>query len=280
MARRRTARKRKRFETPSISALLPGTLEQGKPRKPRRRGAPRQRKRAGALSMVFTRWGFSHDVAALLVIAALAGLFILLSDARFIVETPTVSGNQILDAGDIIRRSGLEQTNIFLIQTDEVTRRLSLIPQVKEAHVRLGLPNRAEILITERQPALNYVREGETYWVDEEGRIFPASEFRIDLPVLLDDDRSASADDQHLDPALSQAILFLHASMPELNEFNYRRDFGLYFLSPEGWRVYLGDGQNMERKLRKWRIIRQQLLQDGGSVKAVDLRFDNVYVKR
>ncbi len=280
MARRRSARKRKRFEAPSISALLPGTLEKGKPRKPRGRGASRKRQRAPALSVVFARWGISHYIAALLAIAALASLFILLSDDRFIVETPTVSGNQLLDAGEIIRRAGLEQTNIFLVRTDEVARRLSLIPQVKEARVRLGLPNRAEILITERQPALNYVREGATYWVDEEGRIFPASEFRIDLPVLLDDDSSASVDEQHLVPGLSQAIIFLHASMPELNEFNYRRDFGLYFLSPEGWRVYLGDGQHMEKKLRKWRTIRQQLLQDGGSVKVVDLRFEKVYVKR
>ncbi|HFQ95648.1 MAG TPA: FtsQ-type POTRA domain-containing protein [Anaerolineae bacterium] len=278
--KRRTARnrKRKRFEAPSISALLPGTLQKEKAGRQRRRPALRKRKKPGVWEKVTARWGFSHYVAGLLAIVGLIGLFLLLTDPRFTIETPTVTGNQYLDAAEIIHRSEVDQTNIFLVQSDDIARRLSLIPQVKETQVHLGLPNRVVIAITERQPVLNYVRKGETLWVDDEGRLFPANEFRTDLPVLLDDDDFASPDGQHMDSALVQAILFLHASMPEITEFNYRSDYGLYFNSPEKWRVYLGDAQNMEAKLRKWQHIRPQLLQEGRPVKNVDLRFDNVYV--
>jgi len=278
--KRRTARnrKRKRFNAPSISALLPGTLNKGRSRRKRGHTTQRKRQSSAVWAKLVARWEFSHYVAALLAVIGVAALLLLLTEPRFTVETPVVTGNQYLDASQIIRQAGLDQANIFLVRGDDIARRLSLIPQVKDVRVRLGLPNRLTIAITERQPVLNYVREGETLWVDEQGYIFPAGEFRVDLPVLLDDDGSASPDGRHMDPVLSQAILLLHANMPETTEFNYRSDYGLYFLTPENWRVYLGDAQNMEAKLRKWQNIRPQLLQEGRSVENVDLRFENVYV--
>ncbi len=282
MARRRTARQRKRFEATSISTLLPGTLnkKKGTARNRGQRQAPRKRSKPNLWSKVSARWGFSHYVAMLLAIAGLLALFLLFTDPRFTIEQPAVAGNQYLDPAEVIRKSGLDQSNIFLIHADEIARRLSLIPQVKEAHLRLGLPNRAMISIVEREPILNYVREGETFWVDEEGHVFPANEFRLDLPVLLDDDDSASLDGSHLPPALTQAIAFLHVSLPEMNEFRYRNDYGLYFITPEGWRVMLGDSEGMEQKLSLWQSVRQQLLQDDRPIQSVDLRFGKVYVTR
>jgi cell division septal protein FtsQ len=179
----------------------------------------------------------------------------------------------------VLRRADVEQANIFLIDTRRVADQVRLIPHVKDARVQVGLPNHVRIRVVERQPVLNYVREGETFWVDDEGHIFQAPEFRIGLPVLLDDDSSAMTDPQHMDPALAQAIIALSQHMPELDEFRYRSDYGLYFITPEGWRVLMGDGERMDEKLRKWRSIRQQLLKRNRQVKIVDLRFENVYVR-
>ncbi|HHB91393.1 MAG TPA: FtsQ-type POTRA domain-containing protein [Anaerolineae bacterium] len=277
---RRTVRHRKskRFQAPSISALLPGTLSQARSGKKRPRSNARKRKKPDVWSKIVARWGFSHYVALLLALMGLVGLFLLFTDTRFTIETPTVLGNSYVDTAEVIRYADVERANIFLVHDDEIVRRLSLLPQVKEARVRLGLPNRLVIEVSERQPSLNYVRTGETFWVDEEGHLFPANEFRVDLPVLLDDDGTASPDGKHIDAALSQAVLFLAATMPEIAEFYYRSDYGLYFISPEKWRVYLGDAENMEGKLRKWEQIRRQLLQERRAVEIVDLRFDNVYV--
>ncbi len=275
-------RRRKRFQASSISALLPGTLEKGRKQQgsSRKTGRHTRKKgRAGALAKITARWEFSHYFAALLATIGLLGIFLLFTDPRFTVETPVISGNQYTDAHEIINMAALDNANIFTINPDQITARLSLIPQIKETRVRLGLPNRVSIQIIERIPMLLYVREGEVFWVDSEGKVFPAAELGTDLPVLLDDDNTASVDGQHLNPSLVQAITNLNASMPELNEFRYRRDYGLYFLSPEGWRVFLGDASHMTEKLLNWQSIRQQLLQQGRQIEIVDLRFNNVYVR-
>ena len=280
MARRRTTRKRKkRFQATSISALLPGTLSKGRKQPKRTRRSPRKRAKPGLWSKLSARWGFSHYFAMLLALSAAMALFLLVTDPRFVVASAEVQGAQYLDAEEVVKRASVERANVFLINPDETAERIRLISQVKDARVRVGLPNLVRITVTERQPVLNYVREGETFWVDEEGHIFLAPEFRIDLPVLLDDDSSAALDDRHMDPALAQAITALSQHMPDLNEFRYRRDLGLYFLTPEGWRVLMGDGGNMEEKLAKWRTIRQQLLNQRRQVETVDLRYDNVYVR-
>ncbi len=274
-------RKRKRFQASSISALLPGTLDKGRKRgqSQQTKRQPRRKRRSKFLARITARWEFSHYFAALLATIGLLGVFLLFTDPRFAVETPIVSGNQYTDTNEIISMAAVDHANIFTVNPDQITARLSLIPQIQEAHVRLGLPNRVSIDVMERAPMVLYVREGEAFWVDMEGKIFPAAELTADLPVLLDDDNSASMDGKRLDPSLIQAITTLNASMPELTEFRYRRDYGLYFLSPEGWRVFLGDADHMTEKLLNWQSIRQQLIQQGRQIEIVDLRFNNVYVR-
>ena len=283
---RRSSRSRKRtrrFEAPSISMLLPGTLRRGKRAsgQGRPRPKPRRQRRAsdGVLARVVARWRFSHYFALLLAVLAGVAFFLLLSDARFSIAQAQVTGNHYLPSDEILRRAGVTHANIFTLDAEEAAARVSLIPQVKEAHVRLGLPNRAVIVVIERTPVLNYVREGQMLWVDEEGHVFPAGDFRTDLPVLLDDDGSASEGGQHMNPALLRAMTWLSTVMPNLTEFNYRREYGLYFVSPEGWKVLLGDAEHMDEKLRRWETVHQQLLQQGRQVQSVDLRFQQVFVR-
>jgi len=64
-----------------------------------------------------------------------------------------------------------------------------------------------------------------------------------------------------------------------MNEFHYRDIYGLSFISPEGWRVYLGDGENMQNKLAMWQTLRQQILQENRTVKVIDLRYDRAYIQ-
>ena len=281
---RRSSRARKRtrrFEAPSISVLLPGTLRRGKRASGQRPSRPKSRRhhRTSVLARMVAHWRFSHYFALLLAVLAGVAFFLLLSDARFSIAQAQVTGNHYLPSDEILRRAGVTHANIFTLDADEAAARVSLLPQVKEAHVRLGLPNRAVIVVTERTPVLNYVREGQLLWVDEEGHVFPAGDYRIDLPVLLDDDGSASEDGQHVNPALLRAMTWLSSAMPDLTEFNYRREFGLYFVSPEGWKVFLGDAEHMEEKLRRWETVHQQLLQQGRQVQSVDLRFQQVFVR-
>ncbi len=286
MARRRSTRKRKRFGTPSIPVLLPGTRRQSAQASSSARartasGSARTGKRSGHpwLRKLTARWVFSHYMAGLLAVIGITGLFFLFTDPHFTIVAPQVEGLQSLDTAQVLRTARLDQANVFTLDVDQVAARLQLLPRVKRARVRLGLPNRALILITERDPVLLYVREGELWGVDEEGHLFSlGDDIRTDLPALLDDDASAS-DGHTMDVRLVQAVVQLHQKAPDLKEFRYRRKYGLYFLSPEGWRVYLGDARQMEAKLARWEAMHQQLLQQKRPVQEVDLRSKHIYVR-
>ena len=271
----RSAQKR-RFRTVSISSFFPKTLAKApRGRQPSRKSPTTARSRALA-----RKWRASHYVALLLMASSLALLILLFTDARFSVTQLTVSDNRYLSAEQIQQNTHLTRSNIFSIDPQQVALQMeTMLPQVKEAHVRLGIPNQIAIQIIEREPVLIYGHNGKGYWVDTEGHIFPAAVTRDDLPVLIDEDGSAKDETAILSPVIRQTIHQISEAIPETTEFHYRKVYGLFFISPEGWRVYLGDAENIETKLAMWQTLHQQLLQENRAVQVVDLRYDRVYIQ-
>ncbi len=274
------SRKKKRFNAASIPVLAPKTLKKGRRKQNSARKRRRQRSSSPFTKLRARSWGLSHYFALLLLLGSIATLGFLFTEERFDVPAIEITGNDYIDAGQIQRQAGMAGANIFTIDPTRVSARLATImPQIKEARVSLGLPNRAAIRIQAREPVLVYGHDSRTQWVDAEGRIFPAAEKRSGLPVLIDEDGAASVDGHHLDPAIWQAIQQITATIPGMNEFHYRDIYGLFFISPEGWRVYLGNGENMQNKLAMWQTLRQQIIQKNRSVKVIDLRYDRVYIQ-
>ena len=274
------SRKKKRFDAASIPSLAPRTLEKGRKKRTSGRKTTRKRKKKAFPWLKARSWGLSHYFAILLMTASIVLLGFLFTDSGFTLSAPEITNNGYTDAGKIQQQAGMTGANIFTVDPKHVSMRLAtVLPQVKEAHVRLGLPNQAAIQVIEREPVLIYGRGNQSQWVDAEGRIFPAAAGPSSLPLLIDEDGSASPDGIHLDPAIWQAIQQITISIPGMNEFHYRDVYGLFFISPEGWRVYLGDGKNMSNKLAMWQTLREQILQQNRPVKAVDLRYDRVYIQ-
>ena len=225
-------------------------------------------------------WSFSHYAAMLLMALSLTGLGLLFTDAQFSLAATSVAGAKNLDMVQVEQAAGVAGKNIFSVNPDKAALRLTtLMPQVKEARVSLGLPNRAVIHIVEREPALVFSDGNENRWVDAEGHIFPMTAEAADLPVLIDEDGSASPDGAHLAPGIIETMNQVLAGLPDVHTFHHRQVYGLYFISPEGWRVYLGNGGNVPHKLAMWRTLRQQILQENRQVKVIDLRSDRIYVQ-
>lgn len=282
MAKKETRRnqKHKRFNTTSIPALAPKTLKKGRKRQAARRKPARKRQSAIAARLHARAWGMSHYFAMLLALGGLSALIFLFTSSSFQITNPVVQDNRYVDASQILSNATIDHTNIFTIDPDQIALQLTtLLPPVKEAHLKLMLPNQAVLSIIEREPVITYARKNQSYWVDAEGRVFAAGETRPDLPVLIDEDGSASPDGYYLDAGISQMMQQIAATIPGMNEFHYRNAYGLFFISPEGWRVYLGDSANVQTKLTLWQTIRQQLLQEKRQVKVVDLRYDRVYIQ-
>jgi cell division septal protein FtsQ len=274
------SRKKKRFNAASIPVLAPKTLKEGRRKQNSARKVKRQRQSTFFSKLRARSWGLSHYFAFLLLLGSIAALAFLFTDGRFTVSAVEITDPGYIDAGQIQRQADIAGANIFTIDPKHVTMRLATVmPQIKETHISLGLPNRATILVQERTPVLIYGHGSQTQWVDEEGRIFPATATVSDLPLLIDEDGSASVDGIHLNPAIWQAIQQITATIPGMNEFHYRDIYGLFFISPEGWRVYLGNGENMQNKLTMWQTLRQQILQENRAVKVIDLRYDRAYIQ-
>jgi len=282
MARKGTQRnqKRKRFSAASIPALAPKTLEKGRKKRSARRKPARRRQSAISARLHARAWGASHYFAMLLALGSVIALIFLFTSSNFKITNPVVKDNRYIDTAKILSQANIEHANIFTIDPNRIALQLTtLLPPVKQAHLALNLPNQAVLYIIEREPVITYARGNQTYWVDAEGRIFAAGETRSDLPVLIDEDSSASPDGNHLDVGISHIMQQIATTIPGMNEFHYRNAYGLFFISPEGWRVYIGDSGNMQTKLTMWQTIRQQLLQEKRQVKVVDLRYDRVYIQ-
>jgi len=281
MAKKRRSRKKKEFSATSIPIFSPGSVKKGAEKSSgRRRSTQKRKKKDSFLNTLVRSWGFSHYVAILLIASSLAALAFLFTDTRFQATPPAISGTHYLTADQIMQQTQLAGKNIYTIAPANIAKQISIyLPQVKKVRVRLGLPDKIAIQITERQPVMVYGRGNKTMWADDEGHLFAATTHLDALPLLVDEDGSASPDEKHLNPDIWQAMQEIDSSIPGINEFHYRDVYGLFFISPEGWRVYLGKDGDMQKKLAMWQAIRQQLLKENREVKAVDLRFDRVYIQ-
>ena len=259
--------------------LAPRTLKKSGAKQ--RKKTTRQAREGNPPWQIAVDWDISHYAAMILILASFAAAIFFFTDSSFRAAAPQVKGNDYVESELIRQQAHLAGRNIYLIDPAKAASKVeTFLPQVQHAKVRLGLPNQVLIQVTERTPVLSYRRGGENLWADAEGRLFPATTELNTLPQLIDEDGSASRDGKNLNAGILTAIAEISTNIPGINEFHYRNVYGLYFVSPEGWNVYLGDGNNMSNKLSAWQKIRQQLLQENREIKAIDLRqYDRIYIE-
>ncbi|RME84863.1 MAG: FtsQ-type POTRA domain-containing protein [Caldilineae bacterium] len=268
-------RRKRRFASPSLAVLNPRTLFSAKGRKQRQ---PRP-KRARTLRHLLSQkaWNSSHLGALVLLLAALAALTYSFISIDFWVYGAVVSGNRYTPTDLIYQQAGIHGYSVYFVEPALVADRLTQLEHVRAARVQVRLPARVRIEVVEREPIILYKVRGDSYWIDDEGVISTAVEPREGLITLVDDDTGARLDERHLDPAILQAIVYVTRQLPEVRIFRYQQPYGLFFIAPEGWRVYFGTADNMSTKLERWETMRAHILSEGGRAQEVDLRYDPPY---
>ena len=78
--------------------------------------------------------------------------YLLFATEAFYVYEARVAGNQLVPAEEIYQNSDLEDMSIFWINPAQVEATLVSLPNIKEARVHCGLPNRVTVKVVERQP--------------------------------------------------------------------------------------------------------------------------------
>jgi cell division septal protein FtsQ len=214
-----------------------------------------------------------------LVIAAITfGGIQLFTNERFFVYTAQISGNERISGETIYATSGIDQTNVLWIRPAEIVKRLTALPDIAAAHVRVRLPNQVAIEVQERVPVVAWQTALSTTWIAADGVSLTA----VGAPpalTLVDADAVAGDGNGVLRRQVLADLLALHTARPDLTNLYYGRQEGLYFRAPEGWTIYLGGGQ-MADKLAALQTAQREIGARGAPPDVVDLRFEGkVYLR-
>ncbi len=206
---------------------------------------------------------------ALLVIAALFEFF---NGDAFYVYGGQVTGLQFMSKTEIERASGVIGYNIFFIDARAVERTLAKLPEVKSVRVSTGLLNQFAIAVDERTPEIVWLRGVETYWVDGDGIIFKARANLTQLPALRDLDQATVKPGQPAPPDAINAYRAVRALWPAApRAFEWSAARGLSYTDEHGWKIYLGDANQMAGKLVTLRALVPQLISQNAKIKFIDL---------
>ncbi len=191
---------------------------------------------------------------------------------RFYVTGATIAGAERIPAETIFAASGLANRHILWADGRAAERRiLEALPSVERVQAVCLLPARCIIVVTERAATVAWESDGAYYWVDAAGGAFPAQGplegrwlVRGPLPT----------DARGLVP---QDVLIGLEELERLglppSPILYRPGRGLVLEDPAGWRVVVGQGTGMERRLQVYLKVRAHLLERGIHPRFVDVRF-------
>jgi cell division protein FtsQ len=215
----------------------------------------------------------SKLLSSLLLGGLIAVIYIAFNSDFFYIYEATVNGVGMLAPQEVYAASGIDSMSIFWIDPQQVAERLAQLPGVRQARVTLSLPNRVVISVEERRPLALWQSGEQLLWLSAEGVLLPARGELSGALLIVDADRQTYQPGDRVAPGLPTAALGLREQMPELSVVQFSRSWGISFRTPEGWRVYLGDGEDMEAKLAILRALRREILAGGAQVQTIDLRF-------
>jgi len=274
-------RKKKRFET--AGTLVLGRARVGRPSKTR-------------------NWHLAiRGLLLLLLVAVVAGALWLALDDCFYVYHANVVGAVRVSPDEVFRASGLPGLHILWVRPAEIEARiLDALPTLESASVacRLqplalgaGLPTACNITVVERQPRVMWDEDGQLWWIDAEGIIFPVtSSFPLSegsspsFPPIGGDEGGAEGwlvrgplprdEDGRLNERVRVALAELWtAGVNVSSPLSYVPGRGLVLTDERGWCVIVGQGPGMARRLQVLEWLAADLEARGLTPRFVDVRF-------
>jgi cell division septal protein FtsQ len=209
----------------------------------------------------------------LLLLALSCLIYQFFAKETFYVYGAKVVGNQLVPAEEIYRNSGLEGMSIFWVNPAQIEATVASLPNVKEARVQCGLPNRVTIEVVERQPRVIWQQGEKRYWIDEEGTVLPAWGELPEATIIVDLRERPVQPGDHVDPQVIAGAQKLRSLLPELTTVQYGSHTGISFQSEQGWPIYLGQGEDMEQKVATMKALLQEIAAKDIQPQFIDLRF-------
>ncbi len=204
---------------------------------------------------------------------ALAGLalWVALSPAFRILDVQVIGANRV-PAANVLAASGLVGQHILQVDRRGAAEAVMTgLPSIEYAVVSCRLPAHCTVHVVERPPVLTWEAEGAFLWVDEAGGAYPADNPLPDAWLVqgpLPEDWGGRVPQPVLDGLAELSQLGVRPG-----RISYHPGRGLVLDDPEGWRVVLGEGKGMGRRLQVYALVRDHLLARGIHPRFVDVRF-------
>ena len=186
-------------------------------------------------------------------IAALCatGLYYMFSMDPFIVRNASILGNNRVGIQQIASILGVANQPAVLLNPAQIEYNiLATFPDIAAAQVEVNLPAEVVVTVTERQPVVAWLQDGQTVWVDAQGYAFPprgevsglvtvTSAGAPPIPANVDLAQKVGAR-PFLTSDLSAAIVTLSPLVPQGAALVFDPGYGLGWSDSRGWKVYFG----------------------------------------
>lgn len=174
----------------------------------------------------------------------------------------SVHGARHLTRDQVVAAAGLTGKPVFSASAAVARASLLRLMAVRDAQVRITLPDNVEIDVAERDAVARWVVGSVEWYVDADGALFASADPQGAPLIRVTDDRAAtkscagSAGGRCVDPALLAAALRLTRIAPgELRadaikpEVRVDATQGLVVRSGAGWEIRFGSADDLEKKL-------------------------------
>lgn len=219
-----------------------------------------------------TRHWVRFALVSVIAVATAMALWVGLDD-RFYVYRAEVTGVVRVAPEEVFRASGLKGLHILRVRPAQIERRiLAALPALVSVDVACRLPAHCTIAVVERQPKIMWNENGQLWWVDDKGVVFPAEGALAE--GLLVQGPLPRDENGRLDERVRVALAELWASGANIAPtLQYIPGRGLLLTDGRGWRVFVGEGPGMRRRLQILEWLAADLQARGITPRFVDVRF-------
>jgi cell division protein FtsQ len=223
------------------------------------------------------RW--RRFVLAFLAIALISAAFGLYTSPLLRVQKIEVVGATAVSTDEVGSLARLDGDSMMRLDLASAEERVETIPMVESARLERRWPQTIRVIVTERKPWAFWQAGADRFVIDTEGVVLPGSAPLENGPVISDVSgplRLSPGDRVDSDAAfLARALLERVPATLTMNiaSLEYSPQQGLALTTDAGYRVVVGDSQNVDYKLAVWQAIEGRLGRETMAGHVLDLRF-------
>ncbi len=213
------------------------------------------------------------------VIAVIAGAVALYTSPLLRVQNVEVVGTATVSPQQVEQLAGLNGESLFRLDFSAAQERIQYLPMVKSVQIERHWPQTVRIEVTERAPWGYWQAGQDRYVIDSDGVVLQDVQPPDGAPVIRDlSNPGRLVPGDHVDADAVALTRSLVEALPQQLDLNiagldYSQATGLTLTTDAGYRVVVGDSQNMQYKLAVWQEIEKQLGRDTMTGHVLDLRF-------